>query len=159
MPILVHASSKLRFGRVEAFKQARPSLAAKSRSMLGLQATAPGFARKSPGVGSVFPPRCLTGRLLYKRCACSPGSHLTRLVAMSSVHSRLADLKALQSSGFMIITDEQYTTHCDRILSALHGRPPETPPRSNAVNAANAADQQPFQKPEIDGQFHDLLGP
>ena len=38
---------KLRFGRVDAFKQARPTHAAKSRSMLqlGLQIITPGFGR------------------------------------------------------------------------------------------------------------------
>ena len=74
---------------------------------------------------------CIKGALV------PPDTHLTRLIAMSSVRSRLADLKASQSSG--LILDDQYTTHCDRVLSALHDRPPETPPRPNATNATNAA--------------------
>ena len=133
----ISAWSKLRFGRVEAFKQARSTLAAKSRSMLGLQITTPGFGRENPRIHSHIPVKDPGRSLLYKRCARSPDSHLTRLVAMSSLIGPLSELKALLASG--LISEELYTTHCERILSALHDHPPETPPQPNAANAANAA--------------------
>ena len=133
----ISAWSKLRFGRVEAFKQARSSFAAKSRSMLGLQIATPGFGRENPRIHSHIAVKDPGRSLLYKRCARSPDSHLTRLVAMSSLIAPLSELKALLASG--LISEELYTTHCERLLSALHDHPPETPPQPNAANAANAA--------------------
>ena len=133
----ISAWSKLRFGRVEAFKQARSSFAAKSRSMLGLQIATPGFGRENPRIHSHIAVKDPGRSLLYKRCARSPDSHLTRLVAMSSLIGPLSELKALLASG--LISEELYTTHCERLLSALHDHPPETPPQPNAANAANAA--------------------
>ena len=56
---------------------------------------------------------------------------------MSSLIGPLSELKALLASG--LISEELYTTHCERLLSALHDHPPETPPQPNAANAANAA--------------------
>ena len=104
-----------------SFKQARSSFAAKSRSMLGLQITTPGFARENPGVGSVFPPLKMFDRkaIVYK-VRSFPDSHLTRLAAMSTLRSHLAEFKAAQLSG--LITDQQYYGVCRnmaRVVDAL----------------------------------------
>ena len=105
--------------------------------MLGLQITTPGFGRENPRIHSHIPVKDPGRSLLYKRCARSPDSHLTRLVAMSSLIGPLSELKAVLASG--LISEELYTSNCERILSTLFVHPPETPPQPNAANAANAA--------------------
>ena len=105
--------------------------------MLGLQIKPTGFRRENFRIPSHIPVKDYGRSLLHKRCARSPGSHLTRLVAMSSLIGPLSELKALLASG--LISEELYTTHCERLLSALLDHPPETPPQPNAANAANAA--------------------
>ena len=46
-------------------------------------------------------------------------------------------VNALQSLG--LISDEQYNTHCNLILTALHDCPTEMPLWPNAANATNVA--------------------
>ena len=105
--------------------------------MLGLQISTPGFGRENPRIHSHIAVKDPGRSLLYKRCARSPDSHLTRLVAMSSLIGPLSELKALLASG--LISEELYTSNCERIVSTLFVHPPETPPQPNAANAANAA--------------------
>ena len=102
-----------------------------------MQIITPGFGRENSRTPSHIPVKDYGRSVLYKRCARSPDSHLTLLVAMSSLIGPLSELKALLESG--LISEELYISNCERILSARHVHPPETPPQPNAANAANAA--------------------
>ena len=107
----------------------------RNHGRLGLQIITPGFGRENSRNATHFPVKDPGRSLLYNRRAHSP--RLSPHTSCCNVLTDRAFVRPLLTSE--LISEDLYTTHCDRILSALHDHPPEAPPQPNAANAANAA--------------------